>query len=83
MVILVVFNSFNVVKNLKKPDLAAHQKPPFYTTHSYFYCIIDSYYNNYTFYFRAQLDISQFEKHYIVDENMLNENEVIAACAKN
>ena len=32
MVILVVFNSFNVVKNLKKPDLAARQKPPFYTT---------------------------------------------------
>ena len=32
MVILVVFNSFNVVKNLKKPDLIARQKPPFYTT---------------------------------------------------
>ena len=32
MVILVVFNSFNVVKNLKKPDLVARQKPPFYTT---------------------------------------------------
>ena len=33
MVILVVFNSFNVVKNLKKPNLVARQKPPFYTTH--------------------------------------------------
>ena len=32
MVILVVFNSFNVVKNLKKPDLVARQKPPLYTT---------------------------------------------------
>ena len=32
MVILVVFNSFNVVKNLKKPDLVERQKPPFYTT---------------------------------------------------
>ena len=32
MVILVVFNSFNVVKNLKKPDLVACEKPPFYTT---------------------------------------------------
>ena len=31
MVILVVFNSFNVIKNLKKPDLVARQKPPFYT----------------------------------------------------
>ena len=38
MVILVVFNSFNVVKNLKKPDLVARQKLPFYTaiTHSGF-----------------------------------------------
>ena len=34
MVILVVFNSFNAVKDLKKPDLAARQKPPFYTTDS-------------------------------------------------
>ena len=33
MVILVVFNSFNVVKNLKKPEAVARQKPPFYTTH--------------------------------------------------
>ena len=32
MVILVVFNSFNVVKNLKKPDPVAPQIPPFYTT---------------------------------------------------
>ena len=32
MVILVVCNSFNVVKSLQKPDLVAHQKPPFYTT---------------------------------------------------
>ena len=32
MVILVVFYSFNVVKNLKKPDLFARQKPPLYTT---------------------------------------------------
>ena len=32
MVILVVFNSFNMVKNLKKLDLVACQKPPFYTT---------------------------------------------------
>ena len=32
MVILVVFNSFNVVKNLKKPDPVARQMPPFYTT---------------------------------------------------
>ena len=38
MVILVVFNSFNVVKNLKKPDLVARQKPPFYTT-DYHYII--------------------------------------------
>ena len=40
MVILVVFNSFNVVKILKKTDLVARQKPPFYTTiqevHSYY-----------------------------------------------
>ena len=33
MVILVVFNSFDVVKNLKKPDLVPRQKPPFYTTY--------------------------------------------------
>ena len=33
MVILVVFNSFNVAINLKKPDLVERQKPPFYTTH--------------------------------------------------
>ena len=33
MVILVVFNSFNVVKNLKKPNPVARQMPPFYTTH--------------------------------------------------
>ena len=32
MVILVVFNSFNVVKILKKPDPVARQMPPFYTT---------------------------------------------------
>ena len=32
MVILLFCNSFNVVKNLKKPDLVARQKPPFYTT---------------------------------------------------
>ena len=32
MVILVVFNSFNVVKNLKNPDLVARQNPPSYTT---------------------------------------------------
>ena len=32
MVILAFFNSINVVKNLKKPDLVARQKPPFYTT---------------------------------------------------
>ena len=32
MVILEVFNSFNVVKNLKNPDLVARQMPPFYTT---------------------------------------------------
>ena len=32
MVILVVFNSFNVVKNLKNPDPVARQMPPFYTT---------------------------------------------------
>ena len=32
MVILVAFNSFNVVKNLKKPDPVARQVPPFYTT---------------------------------------------------
>ena len=31
MVILVAFNSFNVVKNLKKPDPVARQVPPFYT----------------------------------------------------
>ena len=29
MVILVVFNIFNVVKTLKKPELVARQKPPF------------------------------------------------------
>ena len=33
MVILVVFNSFNVVKHLKKPDPVARQMPPLYTTH--------------------------------------------------
>ena len=38
MVILVVFNSFNVVKNLKKPNLVALQKPPFYTTHKRKFC---------------------------------------------
>ena len=32
MVILLVFNSFNVVKNLKKPDPVARQMPPLYTT---------------------------------------------------
>ena len=32
MVILVVFNSFIVVKNLKKPDPVACQMPPLYTT---------------------------------------------------
>ena len=32
MVILVVFKSFNVVKNLKKPDPVARQMPPSYTT---------------------------------------------------
>ena len=32
MVILVFFNSFNVVKNLKKPDPTARQMLPFYTT---------------------------------------------------
>ena len=35
MVILVVFSSFNVVKNLKKPDLVARQKPPLYTIDNY------------------------------------------------
>ena len=33
MVILVVFNSFNVVKNLKKPDPVAREMPPLYTTY--------------------------------------------------
>ena len=32
MVILVVFNSFNVIKNLKKPDPIARLMPPLYTT---------------------------------------------------
>ena len=32
MVILVVFDSFNVVKNLKKPDPVARQMPAFNTT---------------------------------------------------
>ena len=32
MVILVVFNSFNVIKNLKKPDLVARQNLSFSTT---------------------------------------------------
>ena len=32
MVILVIFNSFNVVKNLKNPDPVACHIPPFYTT---------------------------------------------------
>ena len=32
MVILVVFNSFKVVQNLKKPDSVARQMPPFNTT---------------------------------------------------
>ena len=36
MVILVVFNSFNVVQNLKKPDPVACQMPPLYTTEGYF-----------------------------------------------
>ena len=35
MIILAVFTSFNVVKNLKKPDLVARQKLPFYTTAGY------------------------------------------------
>ena len=38
MVILVVFNSSNVVKNLKKPDPVARQMPPLYTTD---YCKIE------------------------------------------
>ena len=50
---------------------------------SYFYCRINSYYNNYTFYFRPQLDISQFEEHCIVGEITLNEEELIVACVKN
>ena len=29
MVILVIFNSFNVVQNLKKPDPVARQETPF------------------------------------------------------
>ena len=37
MVILVVFNSFNVVKNLKKTDPVARQMPPLYTTRVIFY----------------------------------------------
>ena len=37
MVILVVFNSFNVVKNLKKPDPVARQMPPFNTTNVLIY----------------------------------------------
>ena len=32
MIILVVFNSFNVVKNMKKPDPVARQMTPLYTT---------------------------------------------------
>ena len=35
MVILVVFNSFNVVKNLKKPDPVARQMPALYTTYGF------------------------------------------------
>ena len=42
MVILVVFNSFDAVKNLKKPDLAARQKPPFYTTVIYVQSLVTS-----------------------------------------
>ena len=34
MVLLVVSNSFNVVKNLKKPDPVARQMPPFNTVYS-------------------------------------------------
>ena len=34
MVILVVFNSFSVVQNLKKPDPVARQMPPLYTTNA-------------------------------------------------
>ena len=34
MVILVLFNSFNVVKNLKKADPVARQMPPLYTTNT-------------------------------------------------
>ena len=37
MIILVVFNSFNVVKNLKKPDPVARQMPPFNTTNVLIY----------------------------------------------
>ena len=37
MVILVVFNSFNVVKSFKKPDPVARQMPPFYTTIEYYH----------------------------------------------
>ena len=36
MVILVVFNSFKVVQNLKKPDPVARQMPPFNTTDDIF-----------------------------------------------
>ena len=39
MVILVVFNSFNVVKNLKKPDPVARQMAPLYTTLIKFKCL--------------------------------------------
>ena len=35
MLILVVFNSFNVVQNLKNPDSVARQIPPLYTTNMY------------------------------------------------
>ena len=36
MVMLVVFNSFNVVQNLKKPDPVARKMPPLYTTNTQF-----------------------------------------------
>ena len=42
MVILVVFNSFNVVQNLKKADPVARQIPPLYPPNTPYSCLLDT-----------------------------------------
>ena len=74
MAILVVFNSFNEVKNLKKPDLVAHQKPPFYTTARFVNFTVPSGRRGALFFLRGQMytsgstfikKIKPFVYHYI------------------